>query len=212
MIFKKLTLTEKLGQNFGCAFQALKNWKVMISHKYNKAVCSYHLKTAFFWTIEAINDQIYSNLFQYKGIHPGLSESQEKLEKIYLRTDNIFTWLLDASTYIIKQTNMPHYVIQNLNLLQEKVPKELQTSCEQVEILSKTPVLDFKEIIKHSSTMRGKVECLNVLDATQFNSKLTILPQWKFQWLNARTGEEDDKFIKKRHCSKKGAFIINILG
>ena len=184
----------------------------MFSHKYNKVVCSYHLKTAFFWTIEAINDQIYSNLFQCKGIHPGLSESQEKLEKIYLRTDNIFTWLLDASTYIIKQTNMPHYVIQNLNLLQEKVPKELETSCEQVEILSKTPVLDFKEIIKHSSTMRGKVEYLNVLDATQFNSKLTILPQWKFQWLNARTGEEDDKFINKRHCSKKRAFIINILG
>ena len=94
----------------------------------------------------------------------------------------------------------------------KKVPKELETSCEQVEILSKTPVLDFKEIIKHSSTMRGKVEYLNVLDATQFNSKLTILPQWKFQWLNARTGEEDDKFINKRHCSKKRAFIINILG
>ena len=112
----------------------------------------------------------------------------------------------------MKQKNMPLYVIQNLNLLQEKVPKELETSCEQVEILSKTPVLDFKEIIKHSSTMRGKVECLNVLDATQFNSKLTILPQWKFQWLNARTGEEDDKFINKRHHSKKGTFIINILG
>ena len=83
-IFTKLTLTEKLGQNFGCAFQALKNWKVMISHKYNKAVCSYHLKTAFFWTIEAINDQIYNNLLQCKGIDSGPPETEEKLEKTYL--------------------------------------------------------------------------------------------------------------------------------
>ena len=210
-IFKKLTLTEKLGQNFGCAFQALKNWKVMISHKYNKAVCSYHLKTAFFWTIEAINDQIHSNLLECNGIHPALSESQEKLEKIYLRTANIFTWLLDVFTYFIKQKNMPHYVIHNLNLLQDKVPKELETLCEQVEILNKTPVLVFKEIIKHSSTMRRKVKYFNVLDTTQFNLKLAILPQWEFRWLNARTGKEDDQLINKRHYSKKRTFIINIL-
>ena len=83
-IFKKLTLTEEPGRNFGCAFQTLKNWKVMISHKYNKVVCSYHLKTAFFWTIEAINDQIYNNLLQCKGIDSGPPETEEKLEKTYL--------------------------------------------------------------------------------------------------------------------------------
>ena len=56
----------------------------MISHKYNKVVCSYHLKTAFFWTIEAINDQIYNNLLQCKGIDSGPPETEEKLEKTYL--------------------------------------------------------------------------------------------------------------------------------
>ena len=41
-IFTDLKLTEKLRAEFGYAFQALKNWKVMISHKYNKVICSYH--------------------------------------------------------------------------------------------------------------------------------------------------------------------------
>ena len=114
-IFTELTLTEELRPNFGYAFQALKNWKVMISHKYNKVICSYHLKTAFFWTIEAINDQIYNNLLRCKDINPGLSESEEKREKTYLLTANIFTWLLDVFTYFIKKS-ICHIIFSTISI------------------------------------------------------------------------------------------------
>ena len=150
----------------------------MISHKYNKVVCSYHLKTAFFWTIEAINDQIYSNLLEYKGIHPGVSEIEEKLEKTYLLTANIFTWLLDVFTNFIKQKHMPHYFCNKFNLLQNKASKELDTLCEQVEILKQNPSLVFQEILKHSSTVKRKFYDTNVLFLNKSFLFFNTLPQY----------------------------------
>ena len=197
-IFTKLTLTEKLGRNFGCAFQALKNWKVMISHKYNKVACSYHLKTAFFWMIEAINDQIYNNLLQFIGIDRGPPESEE-LEKSYLLTANIFTWLLDAFIYFIRQKYMPHFFFHNFNLLQNKVPKELNTLCEQVEILKQNPSVVFEEILKHSSTVKKKRHDTNISCLIE-QFMVFILPHtnFKIQWVNARTGERE-KMSNGRH-------------
>ena len=210
-IFKELKLTEKLRAEFGCAFQSLKNWKVMISQKYNKVICSYHIKTAFFWSVEAINDQIYNNLLECEGVNPGLSKSQEKLETFYLRIANIFTWLLDVFTYFIKQKNMPHYFFHNFNLLQNKLPKELETLCGQAEILKKKPEIVFMEIIKYSSIMSRKAKYDDMLDTFKFNLKLGIPPEWEFKWLNARTGKEYDKVTNKRHYNKMRTFAINIL-
>ena len=210
-IFRDLKLTEKLSLNFGYAFQALKNWKVMISHKYNKVVCSYHLKTAFFWTIEVINDQIYSNLLEYKDIHPGVSEIEEKLEKTYLLTANIFTWLLDVFTNFIKQKHMPHYFCNNFNLLQNKASKELDTLCEQVEILKQNPSLVFQEILKHSSTVKRKFYDTNVLFLNKSFLFFNTLPQYsEFQWVNARTGEREGT-PTRRHFGKRPSFVINLL-
>ena len=210
-IFTDLKLTEKLRAEFGYAFQALKNWKVMISHKYNKVICSYHLKTAFFWSIEAINDQIYNNLLECKGVNSGLSKIHDKLEKFYLKTANIFIWLLDVFTYFITQKNMPHYFFHNFNLLQNKLPKELETLCVQVEILKKKPDIVFMEIMNYSSTVSRKAKYDDMLDITKFNLKLGIPPEWEFKLLNARTGKENDKVTNKRHYTKKRTFAINIL-
>ena len=210
-IFTDLKLTEKLRAEFGYAFQALKNWKVMISHKYNKVICSYHLKTAFFWSIEAINDQIYNNLLECKGVNSGLSKIHDKLEKFYLKTANIFIWLLDVFTYFITQKNMPHYFFHNFNLLQNKLPKELETLCVQVEILKKKPDIVFMEIMNYSSTVSRKAKYDDMLDITKFNLKLGIPPEWEFKLLNARTGKGNDKVTNKRHYTKKRTFAINIL-
>ena len=183
----------------------------MISHKYNKVVCSYHIKTAFFWTIEAINDQIYRNLLEYKGIHPGLSETEEKLEKTYLLTANIFTWLLDVFTYFIKQKYMPHYFCNNFNLLQNKASKELDKLCEQVEILKQNPSLVFQEILKHSSTVKRKFYDTNVLFLNKSFLFFNTLPQYsEFQWVNARTGEREGT-PTRRHFGKRPSFVINLL-
>ena len=210
-IFTELTLTEELRPNFGYAFQALKNWKVMISHKYNKVICSYHLKTAFFWTIEAINDQIYNNLLRCKDINPGLSESEEKREKTYLLTANIFTWLLDVFTYFIKQKYMPHYFFHNFNLLQNKAPKELETLCEQVEMLKQNPTLIFQEILKHSSTVKRKFYDTNTLFSHKNFLVFNTLPRdSELQWLDARTGEREGK-SNRRHFGTSPPFVINLL-
>ena len=210
-IFTELTFTEKLGRNFGYAFQALKNWKVMICHKYNKVACSYHLKTAFFWMIEAINDQIYNNLLQFIGIDQGPPESEEELEKSYLLTANIFTWLLDAFTYFIRQKYMPHYFFHNFNLLQNKVPKELNTLCEQVEILRQNPSVVFEEILKHSSTVKKKRHDTNISCLIE-QFMVFILPHTNFeiQWVNARTGEREE-MSNGRHFGTSPTFAFNLL-
>ena len=206
-IFKDLKLTERMVPSFGYAFQALKNWKVMICHKYNKVICSYHLKTAFFWTIEAINDQIYNHLLERKK----LSESPETRKKIeQLTTASMFTWVVDVFTFFIKQKNMPHYFIQNFNLFQNKDPTELEILSEQFELLKQNPKLVFQEVLKYSSTMKKKT-CIKSMP---FTNKYSLLlrnpPDWEFQWLNARTGEKE-KGNNKKHDKTKPPFVVNLL-
>ena len=185
--------------SFSYAFQALKNWKIMISHKYSKIICSYHLKTAFFWTIEAINDEIYNILLEFKLFGGQLEQ---------LATTNIFIRLLDALTIFTKQKNMPHYFIQNINLFQNKDPRELETLCEQLEILKQNPKLVFQEILKFSSTMKEKT---SIIPSTKkYNLLLRSPPDWEFQWLNARTGEKE-KGNNEKNDKTKPPFVINLL-
>ena len=198
-IFKDLKLTERMVPSFSYAFQALKNWKIMISHKYSKIICSYHLKTAFFWTIEAINDEIYNILLEFKLFGGQLEQ---------LATTNIFIRLLDALTIFTKQKNMPHYFIQNINLFQNKDPRELETLCEQLEILKQNPKLVFQEILKFSSTMKEKT---SIMPSTKkYNLLLRSPPDWEFQWLNARTGEKE-KGNNEKNDKTKPPFVINLL-
>ena len=209
-IFRDLKLTEEIVPSFGYAFQALKNWKVIISHKYNKVICSYHLKTAFFWTIEAINDEIYNLLLEHKK----LSGSQETLKKIEeLITANIFTWVVDVFTFFIKKKHMPHYFIQNFNLFQNKDPTELEILSEQFEILKQNPKPVFQEVLKYSSTMKKKT-CIRSMPFVHKHSLLLRLqgcPQeWEFQWLNARTGEKE-KGHNRKHYKTNPPFVINLL-
>ena len=106
---------------------------------------------------------------------------------------------------------MPHYFFHNFNLLQNKLPKELETLCGQAEILKKKPEIVFMEIIKYSSIMSRKAKYDDMLDTFKFNLKLGIPPEWEFKWLNARTGKEYDKVTNKRHYNKMRTFAINIL-
>ena len=200
-IFKDLKLTRRMVPSFSYAFQALKNWKLMICHKYNKAICSYHLKTAFFWTIEAINDEKYNLLLE-------LFEGLIRFEQ--LTTAYIFTRLLDVLTFFIKQKNMPHYFIQNINLFQNKDPRELEILCEQLEILKQNPKLVFQEILKFSSTMKKKadIEISSVAASECLSSDRP--KEWEFQWLDARTGEKIR--YDKEHNKTKPSFVINLLG
>ena len=166
-----------------------------------KVICSYHLKTGFFWTIEAINDQIYNHLLECKK----LSESQETRKKIeQLTTAYIFAWVFHQTE---KYATLFYPEFQHF---QNKDPAELEILSEQFEILKQNPKLVFQEVLKFSFTMKKKTCIRSMPFAHKYSLSLRSPQYWEFQWLNARNGKKE-KGHNRKHYKTNLPFVINLL-
>lgn len=194
----------------GFAYQALKEWKQMISGKCNNVISTYHLKTVYFWMLEGINDQVYNSLC--KGL-PKSELSFYKIEETYFSTGNMFVWMVEILVDFILQKNMPHYFCHNFNLFEDKDEKDFNILCEEAKKLKKDPfhehltlhelvvplLLGWKEIPKKEVGISFDWHTMKLLG---------IQHECETQWLNARTLVAVDK---NGQDEKENKICINFL-
>ena len=208
--FYGFDFARSLTPSAGFAYQALKEWKEMISAKCNKVISTYHLKTVYFWMLEGINDQVYTSLC--KGL-PKSALSSHKIEETYFSTGNMFVWMVEILVDFILQKNMPHYFCHNLNLFENKDEMDFNILCEEAKKLKTDPFLEhltlhellvplllgWKEIPKKEVDTSYDWHTMELLGMQH---------EWETRWLNARTLVAIDE---KRQDEKKKVFFINFL-
>ena len=208
--FYGFDFTRSLKPIAGFAYQALKEWKQMISGKCNNVICTYHLKTVYFWMLEGINDQVYNSLC--KGL-PKSELSFYKIEETYFSTGNMFVWMVEILVDFILQKNMPHYFCHNFNLFEDKDEKDFNILCEEAKKLKKDPfhehltlhelvvplLLGWKEIPKKEVGISFDWHTMKLLG---------IQHECETQWLNARTLVAVDK---NGQDEKENKICINFL-
>ena len=208
--FNGFGFTRSLTPSAGFAYQALKEWKQMISAKCNNVISTYHLKTVYFWMLEGINDQVYNSLC--KGL-PKSESSLFKIKETYFSTGIMFVWMVEILVDFILQRNMPHYFCHNLNLFENKEKMDFNILCEEAKKLKMDPfheqltlhelvvplLLGWKEIPKKEVGISFDWRSMELLG---------IQHEWETRLLNARTLVAIDK---KGQDEKKNVFFINFL-
>ena len=200
-LFQGFNFTDKFIPSARFAYQALKEWKVLISPKCKNVISIYHVKTAYFWMLEGINDQVYSHLC--KGLPQSLRS--HTLEESYLSTGNLFLWMVEILVDFIIQKNMPHYFCHNFNLFENKNIMDFNILCEEAE---KLKVYLFSEKLMLNDLVapllvNWKAKPKNEVDFSYGRDTLELLGmyhQCRFRWVDARTWvavSEDEHDEKK---------------